>query len=664
MAMINLSITIIFFVVVGRLHAVPLVRDSNGRLRSPEEIGGYFEGDIKIAPSARGVAMRGTYVRWPSGVVPYTISADFTAAQQSVILDAMRTLESSTEVGGVPCIRFREKDATDDYHYIIIEDGVGCSSYVGRMTGSATLRKVTLQSSGCIYKGTIMHELIHALGFFHEQSRPDRDNYVRVIWDTIIPGMQSNFDKYTDAYVDTLYTPYDYQSLMHYGKNFFTINGSDTLVPLDPSATIGQRDNLSPIDIQELQIFYGCIPPLTTASTTDTTTSTSDTSTSITGTTTSTTGTTMSTTSTTTSTTDTTTSTTSTTTSTTDTTTSTTGTNTSHSTTITTTLSSITVTAPMYTSIGSLSLHINRPQYQRPNVSGNYTFTSSSSFPVHSYLYANSFDSSKPLVNLIAQGSNSAGNEKFQFTVFLSTGIQTLKRSIMKRATTTYILISTTQNERTTGLLTMTVLGPYTVALDTEDTLATTTSSPGSNDSNSSSSNTGIIVGSVVGGVVGLLCLCGFCFLIICSWFSCFKGTPFRSNNAYVREGFFKHTDLAAGIFQSNSLSGYLYTDGSWYGPHNLTLGFYPTVDHTVHGKGKDHLGTFVATGVYSPRTLRMAFDKRYQSGLGNVDLIMTIQVEWKPDTQSFEGKYYLKGNNHREEQKYMLHIMNGGQRR
>lgn len=90
--------------------------------------------------------------------------------------------------------------------------------------------------------------------------------------------MKPNFDKYTDADVDTLNTPYDYKSVMHYGTNYFSINGSDTLIPLDPTAVIGQRDNLSSIDIEEIQIFYGCIPPITTTTITTTATNT-DTST-------------------------------------------------------------------------------------------------------------------------------------------------------------------------------------------------------------------------------------------------------------------------------------------------------------------------------------------------------------------------------------------------
>jgi hypothetical protein len=41
---------------------------------------------------------------------------------------------------------------------------------------------------GCDFKATIEHEILHALGFFHEQSRTDRDDYVNIWWDQIITG--------------------------------------------------------------------------------------------------------------------------------------------------------------------------------------------------------------------------------------------------------------------------------------------------------------------------------------------------------------------------------------------------------------------------------------------------------------------------------------------
>ncbi|CAF5125828.1 unnamed protein product, partial [Rotaria sp. Silwood1] len=209
--------------------------------------------------------------------------------EQNIIINAMRTLENLTAVNNVLCVQFREKVASDGEYYIIIENGIGCSSYVGRFTGYTLNRTVTLQNTGCLYTGTIMHELIHTLGFRHEQSRPDRDDYVRVIWENIIPGKENNFRKYNTSEVDTVNTPYDFDSIMHYGRNFFSINGSDTLVALNSSITFGETDTLSFYDIQAIRNFYGCSQPIATTTTSTITTTKTTTSTTATTTTTSTT---------------------------------------------------------------------------------------------------------------------------------------------------------------------------------------------------------------------------------------------------------------------------------------------------------------------------------------------------------------------------------------
>ena len=78
--------------------------------------------------------------------------------------------------------------------------------------------------------------------------------------------------------MDTLNTPYDYGSVMHYGKYFFTQNGLPTIEPLQANVTIGQRQNLSSIDILEVRLIYNCsalgvtLPPITNDTTSESTT--------------------------------------------------------------------------------------------------------------------------------------------------------------------------------------------------------------------------------------------------------------------------------------------------------------------------------------------------------------------------------------------------------
>lgn len=60
-----------------------------------------------------------------------------------------------------------------------------CHSSIGRDTGPQNL----VLGSSCYYIGVILHELNHAVGFFHEQSRYDRDDYILVNWENIQNGI-------------------------------------------------------------------------------------------------------------------------------------------------------------------------------------------------------------------------------------------------------------------------------------------------------------------------------------------------------------------------------------------------------------------------------------------------------------------------------------------
>ena len=46
----------------------------------------------------------------------------------------------------------------------------------------------TINEARCARIGIVFHEMMHTVGFFHQQSRTDRNEYVRILWDNIIPG--------------------------------------------------------------------------------------------------------------------------------------------------------------------------------------------------------------------------------------------------------------------------------------------------------------------------------------------------------------------------------------------------------------------------------------------------------------------------------------------
>ncbi len=200
--------------------------------RRSEELRQILVGNVESS-----VVISGNQFRWPGCVVPFTIDAALPNQQR--VRDAIAHWEANTR------FRFVERTAANQAQYndyVTFTTGGGCSSQVGRRGG----QQFVWLADTCSL-GNAIHEIGHVIGFWHEQSREDRDAFVTINWQNIQAGFESNFNQHISDGDDV--GVYDYGSIMHYPRNAFSANGQDTIVPTDPNAQIGQRTGLSAGDI-------------------------------------------------------------------------------------------------------------------------------------------------------------------------------------------------------------------------------------------------------------------------------------------------------------------------------------------------------------------------------------------------------------------------------
>eukprot|EP00794_Sanderia_malayensis_P014216 gene14216-15699_t len=231
---------------------------------APESSGKLFEGDIvpswfekevekgKVSTqNLKRESRRALKYLWRTRVVPYEISSgEFTQSEQDSIVSALKIFEAKT------CLTFVLRST--QAHWIKFQKLDGCYSPVGRSFWRTGFQTISL-AQGCLGQSTILHEVMHSLGFWHEQSRPDRDNYIEILWENIIDDEKYNFEKYTHLKADNLGVNYDYQTLMHYSRKAFSKNGQPTMKAIgNENLELGTSLTLSESDIVQINAMYDC----------------------------------------------------------------------------------------------------------------------------------------------------------------------------------------------------------------------------------------------------------------------------------------------------------------------------------------------------------------------------------------------------------------------
>uniref|UniRef100_A0A3Q2XMV8 Metalloendopeptidase n=1 Tax=Hippocampus comes TaxID=109280 RepID=A0A3Q2XMV8_HIPCM len=224
---------------VGKIHA-----SARSLTATP-----LIHGDIAINLQRNADPCSAAGCKWPKTggyvYVPVIISSGFSKSRIPLEHFLISFYEKT-------CIRFMWKR---HWHkdFLFFYPGSGCWSHLGRLPGG---QAISLQKFGCLNFGIVQHEVLHALGFHHEQVRSDRDDHVIIHFENVKRGEEHNFEK---EETNNLGSPYDFNSIMHYGNFAFSKNKRPTIVARgNPHLVFGLAKEMNSNDIARVNALYEC----------------------------------------------------------------------------------------------------------------------------------------------------------------------------------------------------------------------------------------------------------------------------------------------------------------------------------------------------------------------------------------------------------------------
>ncbi|WP_027373696.1 MULTISPECIES: M12 family metallopeptidase [Chryseobacterium] len=208
----------------------------------------FFQGDIVLTDEQlndQSVQKGGaSFSRWPGGKIYYTVASNMGSINANKITTAVNEYNSKTNTQWIP--------RTNQTNYVEFIFGSSSGSdgwaHIGYRGG-----KQTVSLDQYISVGSVIHEMGHTVGLYHEHTRKDRDQYVTILWNNIQDGQAYNFDIYSSG---TDIGPFNINSVMMYWPNSYSKNGQPTIKRANNTSFTYNRTGFTTGDINTINTMY------------------------------------------------------------------------------------------------------------------------------------------------------------------------------------------------------------------------------------------------------------------------------------------------------------------------------------------------------------------------------------------------------------------------